>query len=154
MNKKRLISALLVCCASVLSAKADLSGIIENQTNGAAINVDSGIINVNNNTIIQNKAFHFRSELDNRITNSGYFRLFRYGDAQVICGNEYVKVGCITLTYLQAYNALTGGNDILDKWLKEHYSSTRMWKDHREELIYECEKELKRLGIKYKGEDN
>ena len=113
---------------------------------------DSGGL-IFSNTIIQNKAFHFRSELDNRITNSGYFRLFRYGDAQVICGNEYVKVGCITLTYLQAYNALTGGNDILDKWLKEHYSSSRMWKDHREELIYECKKELQRLGIKYKEED-
>ena len=58
--------------------------------------------------------------------NSGYFRTFNYGDAYVMCGNEYVKVGCVVLPYLQAYKALTGQNDILKQYLLKHYSSAQM----------------------------
>ena len=56
MKKRKLVSALVLCSMIVLSANADidLSGIIENQTNGAAINVDNGTINVAVDTVIQN----------------------------------------------------------------------------------------------------
>lgn len=99
-------------------------------------------------TIIENKEFQFRCKLDNRITNSGYFRVINRGDAHVLCGNEYVKAGCITLTYLQAYQALTGENNILKENLIKHYSTSQQWVTHKDFLIQECKKELQRLGIK------
>ena len=105
-------------------------------------------------TRIINKDIKFESGLDNRITDSGYFRQFRVGKAEVLCGNEYVKCGCKTFSYKYAYNLLKMGKIAIGLEAHGLIDEMNLWFDNREQLMYECEKELQRLGIKYKGEDN
>lgn len=105
------------------------------------------------NTIIINKDIKFESGLDNRITNSGYFRQFYAGKALVLCGNEYVKCGCKTFSYQHAYNLLKSGKIAIGLEAHGLIDEMNLWFNNRETLLQECEKELKRLGIKYKEGD-
>lgn len=107
-----------------------------------------------NGTKIIDKDLKFSFALDNRITDSGYFRQFMVGKALVLCGNEYVKCGCKTFTYKYAYNLLRIGKIAIGLEANGSEDEMNLWFNNRDQLMRECEKELRRLGIKYKGEDN
>ena len=104
-----------------------------------------GIGSTAKDTKIINKDIKFESGLDNRITNSGYFRQFYAGKALVLCGNEHVKCGCKTFSYQYAYNLLKAGKIAIGLEAHGLTDETNLWFNNREKLLQECEKELERL---------
>ena len=105
---------------------------------------------IERNTSIINKNFIFGGRIDNRITNSNYFRYFLLGGIPFICGDRYVKIGCSTYTYEDAYYILKAGDIAIDNEAHNHFKLTSIYKSNKHFLLQECKKELQRLGIKIK----
>lgn len=104
-------------------------------------------------TIIINKDIKFEFELDNRIINSGYFRKFYIDKTEILCGNEYIKCDSKTISYKKMYDILKRGDLIIKLETINEPSISLIWIKNKKQLLQECEKELKRLGIKYKEGD-
>ena len=105
---------------------------------------------VEKDTIINNKNFIFGGRIDNRVTNTNYFRYFLLGGIPFICGDRYIKIGCSTYSYEDAYYILRAGDIAIDNEAHNHFKLTSIYKSNKHFLLQECKKELQRLGIKIK----